>query len=60
MGNLRASILDFGGVIIFMVRDVLETLWRTFPHDFIEIGWIELKFESFYLASGDILFWCLL
>ena len=55
-----ASSLDFYGVILFMVRDVLETHWITFPHDCIEIGWIELKFASFYLASRDILFWFLL
>ena len=52
--DARASSLDFGGVMLFMVRDVLETHWITFPHDFIEIGWIELKFESFYLASRDV------
>ena len=40
-----ASSLDFGGSIIFMVMNVLDTHWGIFPHDFIEIGWIELKFE---------------
>ena len=29
------SHLDFGGAMIFMVRDVLETHCGTFPHDFI-------------------------
>ena len=33
-----ASSLDFGGVMILMVRDVLEKFWGTFPHDFINIG----------------------
>ncbi len=33
--------------MLFMVMGVLETHWRTFPHDCIEIGWIELKFELF-------------
>ena len=40
-----ASSLDFGGIILFMVTDVLETHWGSFPHDCIEIGWIQLKFE---------------
>ena len=48
--------MDFGGVMFFMVRDVLDTHWRTFPHDFIDIGWIELKFEPFYLATGTMFF----
>ena len=45
--DVGALSLDFGGSMFFMVRDVLETRWETFPHDFIEIGWIELKFELF-------------
>lgn len=40
-----------------MVRDVLEPHWGTFPYDFIEIGWIELKFQSFYLVVGTVFFW---
>ena len=43
--DIGASSLNFCEAIIFMVRDVLETHWITFPHDFIEIGWIGLKFE---------------
>ena len=43
--DVGASSLDFCGAIIFMVRDVLETHWGTFPHDCIEIGWIGWKFE---------------
>ena len=35
--DVGALSLDFGGSMIFMVRDVLETHWGTFPHDFIEI-----------------------
>ena len=35
------------GSMLFMVSDVLETHWGTFLPDFIEIGWIELKFEQF-------------
>ena len=46
--DARASSLDFGGSMLFMVSDVLETHWGTFPHDCIEIGWIELKFEPFF------------
>ena len=49
--------------MIFMVRDVLETHWVIFPHNLIEIGWIELKFELFapccwncvFLVSGFLL-----
>ena len=52
--DARASRLYFYGMILFMVRDVLETHWRTFLHDFIEIGWIELKFEPFYLVVGTM------
>ena len=52
-GALR---LDFCGAMLFMVRDVLEKHWRTFFHDFIEIRWIELKFELFYLATGTMFF----
>ena len=40
-----------------MVSDVLETHWVTFPHDFIEIGWIELKFEQLLLESHFSSFW---
>ena len=58
--DARALSLDFGGFILFMFRDVFEIYWITFRHDFIEIGWIELKFVSFYLASRDVLFWFLL
>ena len=54
--DVGALSLDFGGVMLFMVRDVLETHWRTFPHDFIEIGWIELKLNYFYLAVGTTFF----
>ena len=42
--------------MIFIVRDVLETHWVTFPHDFIDIGWIELKFELLKLSSVEIVF----
>ena len=52
--DVGESSLDFGGVMIFMVSNVLETHWRTFPHDCVEIGWIELKFELFYLAIGIV------
>ena len=51
-----ASSLYFGGVVLFMVRDVLETYWGTFPHDFIEIGWIELKFELLKLGYTETTF----
>ena len=36
--DVGASRLDFGGVMFFMFRDVFETHWGTFPHDFIDIG----------------------
>ncbi len=49
-------ILDFGGDMIFMGRDMLETYWGTFFHDFIEIGWIELKFELLKLGSAETVF----
>ena len=42
--NVGASSLDFCWAMLFMVRNFLETYWGSFPHDFIEIGWIELKF----------------
>ena len=39
-----------------MVRDVLEKFWGTFLHDFIEIEWIELKFELLKLGSVETVF----
>ena len=54
--NAGASSLDFGGVMLFMVRDVLETHWGTFPHDSMEIGWIELKFEQFLPCCWNCIF----
>ena len=35
--DVGASSLDFGGVMLFIVRNVLERHWKTFPHYFIEI-----------------------
>ena len=52
--DARASSLDFCGVMIFMVRDVLEAHLVTFSYVHIEIGVIMLKLESFYLAIGAI------
>ena len=39
-----------------MVRDVLETHWGAFPHDFIEIGWIDSKFELLKLGFAETMF----
>ena len=39
-----------------MVRDVLEIYLVTFPHDFIEIVWIELKFELFLPCCWNCVF----
>ena len=54
--DVGASSLYFGGVILFVVRDVLETHWVTFPHDYIEIGWIGLKFELFLPCYWNCIF----
>ena len=54
--DVGASSLDFGGAMLFMVMDVLETHLGTFPHDFIEIGWIELKFELFAPCCWNCVF----
>ena len=56
-----ASRLDFGGMMLLMFRYVLETHWGTFPHDCIEIGWIELKLEPFFFAAEVVFsgFWVL-
>ena len=45
--DVGALSLDFVGVMLFMVRDVLETHWGTFSYVHIEIGVIMLKFELF-------------
>ena len=45
---------DFGGVMFFMVRDVLETHWGTFYYVHIEIDVITLKLERIYLAVATM------
>lgn len=54
--NAGASSLSFSGVMLFMVRDVLETHWGTFSYVRIEIGVMVLKLELFYLDVGATFF----
>ena len=54
--DVEALSLDFSRDMIFMVRDVLETYLGSFIHIFIEIGWIELKFELLKLGSVETMF----
>ena len=54
--NAGASSLDFGGVMIFMVRDVLETHLVTLSYVCIEIGVIMLKFELFLPCYWNCVF----